>query len=125
MNASIEAMLQAQKILIGYAEDASQYQAALQKLRATVPAPLLAHFLRFIGQGQCGVAIVRNGICTECHLRVALAMTSALARSEDVHVCENCGCYLVLAPEEEQASAAPLAKPKSRRVSPAKQTISL
>jgi hypothetical protein len=77
-----------------------QRDALLQQLRETVPAPILAHFLRIIDQGGHGVTFVRHGVCSGCHLRVASGLVAALARPDDLHLCENCGSYLVLPPEE-------------------------
>jgi predicted nucleic acid-binding Zn-ribbon protein len=115
MTSSMQLMLDAQKILLRHKPNTPQYEIVLRELRANVPAPVLAHFLRLIVQQRNGVAIVRRGVCSECHLRVSLALVSTLARSDDLHLCENCGCYLMLAPEEQ---AATLAAPKrvARRV---------
>ena len=42
----------------------------LEKLRAEIPAPILARFDRFGARGKNGVALVRNRVCSECHLRI-------------------------------------------------------
>ena len=57
-------------------------QATIRQLRAKVPAPVLAHFDRMISIGRSGVALVRRGICGECHLRVPTGLLASLAKLE-------------------------------------------
>lgn len=90
---------------------------ATAKLRAQVPAPVLAHFDRLIAQGQKGVAEVRHGVCSACHLRLPAAVTASGATDEDLHLCENCGAYLRF-PEE---TAAPAKLPVASRTARARQ----
>lgn len=70
------------------------------KLRKKVPAPILGHFDRLIAHGKKGVAIVRHGVCGECHLRLTSGTLASLAHADEVFVCDNCGRYLYL-PEDE------------------------
>jgi len=84
--------------------------ADLQKLRETVPAPVLAHYLRLLGIGRNSVALVRRGICSECHIRIPVSTIGSLMKPTDIQVCESCGCYLLL-PEDENPLAAQPAKP--------------
>jgi hypothetical protein len=52
------------------------------------------------------VAEVRHGVCGGCHLKLALSVSQAAA-SDDLHLCENCGAYLVFPPEEPERVVAP------------------
>lgn len=61
---------------------------------------MLSHFLRPLGRNRPSVAYVRHGVCGECHLRVASGIVAALAHPQDIYLCDNCGCYLLLAPDE-------------------------
>lgn len=72
----------------------------LDALQAQIPAPVLAHFLRLIAQGRKGVGLVQHGVCSGCHLRLPAGTASLLAKSDDLHLCENCGCYLLLPADE-------------------------
>ena len=86
----------------------------VQSLRTEVPAPILGHFDRMIARGINGVALVRHGVCTECHIRVPVSTLGALLKPKDLYLCENCGCYLLL-PEEETQAAEEIVVPKSHR----------
>jgi len=116
MQTIIDALLTKQPFLSRKDADPAQKQAAIEDLRRTVPAPVLAHYMRLLACDRRGVAIVRQGVCGECHIRVPHAMYRSLADPADLHLCENCGCYLTLAPEERHnATKAPAPLPVARR----------
>lgn len=96
----IESLLKAQPLLRRGNWDGVEQQATLRGLRNRVPAQILAHYLRALESDRNGVALVRHGVCGECHIRVACATLANLSDYKDVHLCENCGCYLMLSPEE-------------------------
>jgi predicted nucleic acid-binding Zn-ribbon protein len=100
MKNPVEILYAAQIALKHHPLPSPERQAVLENLRAQVPAPLLAHFLRLVERGKPGVTVVRHGVCTGCHLRVASGIAAALANPKDVHLCDSCGSYLILAPEE-------------------------
>lgn len=76
------------------------------ELRASVPAPVLAHFDRLVALDRRGVAEVRNGVCGACHLRLPAAMTAGRSDHDELPLCENCGAYLTF-PAVEVAPAVP------------------
>ena len=83
-----------------------------EALRAKVPVPILAHYDRLVVRGKKGIAIVRNQVCTGCHMRLPIGTINTLMLGQDVQLCETCGRYLSLAaPEPEVAVEAPPAKP--------------
>lgn len=100
MKTIVETLFAAQTALKQHPLPSPERQAILQNLRTHVPAPLLAHFLRLVERGRPGVTLARHGVCSGCHLRLASGMAAALTNQQDVHLCENCGTYLLLAPEE-------------------------
>jgi predicted nucleic acid-binding Zn-ribbon protein len=125
MRTLVESLVAAQSVLLQQPKDLPARQELLERLRASVPAPVLAHYLRMVEQGRKGAVVVRHGVCTGCHLRVASGIVNALASQTDLHLCDNCGAYLMLAPEEmpsARAEAAAVAepvkvrKPRARRV---------
>ena len=71
----------------------------VKQLREQVPAPILAHYDRLMARGKKGVAIARNGVCSECHLRITGGRLLDLSAAKDVQLCDNCGRYLYLPPE--------------------------
>jgi hypothetical protein len=53
------------------------------------------------------VAFVRHGVCSHCHMRVAVGLLASLHRQDDVSRCENCGAYLCLVQEPPPALEMP------------------
>jgi hypothetical protein len=76
--------------------DQRNRERAKEAIRKTIPGPVLVHYDRLLAHGKKGVAVVRNGVCTECHIRVASGTLASLAHETDVQVCGNCGRYLFL-----------------------------
>jgi predicted nucleic acid-binding Zn-ribbon protein len=81
--------------------------AEVEQRRAAVPPPILAHFDRLLARGKKAVAVIRDGVCTECHLRVTTGKLANLSANNDIWLCDNCGRYLYL-PEAEQRLYLPL-----------------
>jgi len=107
----VEKLLSVQSQLKRLPLNSPERAAILKTLSATIPAALLAHFLRLIAQGRNGVTVVRHGVCSGCHLRVASGIVAAMRKPNELHLCENCGSYLLLASEEfaNVAATAPTA----------------
>ena len=108
-------------------------EAAISQLRKKIPLPILEHYDRLVVRGKKGVAIVRNQVCTGCHMRIPIGAINTLMHGEDIQMCETCGRYLYLPPEsatppQPVASAAPVeaappkpaAKPRKPRAKKAK-----
>jgi hypothetical protein len=72
--------------------------AAVQRLRQKIPAPVLGHYDRLRVRGKKGVALVRNGVCAGCHMRLASGIYATLVRAEDIMICDTCGRYLHIIP---------------------------
>lgn len=102
-------LLVAQSTLMHQPPESPLRRATLMRLVNKVPAPVLAHFLRLVEHDRIGVAYARHGVCSGCHLRIPSGQTFALRNSDDLHLCENCGAYLLLADDE---IATPAAAPK-------------
>jgi hypothetical protein len=75
-------------------------EGAIEAIRKTLPILVLTHYDRLVARGKKGVATVRNGVCSECHLRVAIGALADLAHESDIQVCGNCGRYLFLPANE-------------------------
>ncbi len=98
-----------------------EQEEQFEKLRAQIPATVLERFDRWVGRGKRAVAIVRNGVCCECHLRLPSGTLAALAYTTEIHSCDNCTRILYL-PEDEPlgltkgGSSAPASvEPKAKR----------
>ncbi len=100
-------------------------EARATELRGKLPQPILGHYDRLRVRGKKGVAIVRNQVCTGCHMRVPIGKITELMRGEDIQLCETCGRYLYLPDpaeteflnhlESAKPAAKPAAKPRKRR----------
>lgn len=73
---------------------------AIEQLRGRIPHAILERFDRMTAQSRDAVALVHHGVCCECHMRIPVAAYASLVSPEEVVMCEHCGCYLVLAPDE-------------------------
>lgn len=102
MNASIPLLQELQMIERDSAHATPEQLQRAVDLRAQIPAPVLAHYNRLVVNRVKPVAEVRRGICGGCHLKLASWVRQAAA-DDDLHLCENCGAYLVFVPDDEPA----------------------
>jgi len=105
MRATIETLYALQQLVLPATPATAKSEARIHELRAKVPAPVLAHFDRMIALGRKGVAPVRHGVCSGCHIRVSIGTLASLVYPKDLYLCDNCGCYLLLESEEIDALA--------------------
>jgi predicted nucleic acid-binding Zn-ribbon protein len=115
MKAIVEHMFRVQKFLRPGNAPVEEQQAVIRKLQELVPPPILAHYLRLIQNGGNGVAMVRHGVCGECHIRVPSGTQAALAQPTDLHLCESCGCYLLVSADEAPQQVKPQAVVVARK----------
>jgi len=124
MNTILQNLLKLQALDFGEATTKNA-QAQADELRNSIPQPFIGHYERLRVRGKKGVAVVRNQVCTGCHMHVPIGMITVLMRGEDIQLCESCGRYLYLPdPAEAEfinkveaakpAAKAP-AKPRKRR----------
>lgn len=113
-------LLKLQALDFKEATDVSESQR--DPLRRTIPQPILAHYDRLVARGKKGVAIVRNQVCTGCHMRLPIGTINTLMQHADIQLCDTCGRYLHLAPEPAAAPVPPVAaetkparKPRKRK----------
>ena len=103
-------MLALQKIQFGDSLRTPARKIQAEQLRAEVPLPILAHYDRLTARGKKGLALARDGVCSECHLRVTSAKLIGLTKATDVQLCDNCGRYLYL-PEAPAVELPPVDLP--------------
>ena len=120
MNSVLQNLLKLQALEFGEAAS-KNVEAQAAELRGNIPQPILGHYDRLRVRGKKGVAVVRNQVCTGCHMHVPIGQITVLMRGEDIQLCESCGRYLYLPDPAEteflsQVEAAkPVAKPRRRR----------
>ena len=90
-------------------------EASIQALRKKVPAPILAQFDRLRLRGKKGLAVVRNGVCSECHISIPLGTLRRAATGDEIQVCGNCGRCLHLPEEAAAAINTPPPHPSERK----------
>jgi predicted nucleic acid-binding Zn-ribbon protein len=115
MRQLVETLLQIQKLAPTGRQVPPARRNELRELRAAVPVPVLAHLDRLVSWGRKGVALVRHGVCSECHMRVPTATVASLISPHDLYLCESCSCYLLLPTEEIPPPPAPPPPPKRNR----------
>ena len=100
---------------------AKAVEKEIDSLKETIPAPILAHYDRLTSRGKQGVAIVRNNVCSTCHMQAPIGSISSLANGDDLQLCGSCGRYLYLPPEERARflQPPPPPKPSRRKAKPA------
>jgi len=87
------------------------------ELRAKIPAPILGHYDRLRARGKKGIAIIRNQVCSGCHVQVPRNTELTLMHGADIQLCESCGCYLCL--PEHISPAVPPTKARKKKSKPA------
>jgi predicted nucleic acid-binding Zn-ribbon protein len=121
MNGILQNLLKLQTIEFGDATG-KKAESEINELRGIIPQPILGHYDRLRVRGKKGLAVVRNQVCTGCHMRVPIGQITILMRSEDVQLCESCGRYLYLPdpaqsePVKQAEAAKPAPKPVAKRV---------
>ena len=78
------------------------------RVAASVSAPVLALFER-VSKHRKGLAMseARDGLCTQCHVRVRPQVYNDLRRNETVIQCESCSRILYFVPPAVPAAVAP------------------
>ncbi|MGA9778135.1 MAG: zinc ribbon domain-containing protein [Limisphaerales bacterium] len=117
LNELLQNLIKLQSLEFSEVEDGGT-KAAMTQLRAKIPPQILGHYDRLVAKGKKGITLVRDQVCTGCHMRVPIGGIMALKHGEDIQLCESCGRYLYLPPatEAEPAkSAEPTANPKPAR----------
>ena len=120
MNSILQNLLKLQALDFGETT-AKNVEAQTAELRGNIPQPIIGHYERLRVRGKKGIAVVRNQVCTGCHMHVPIGQINMLMRDEDVQLCESCGRYLYLPDPAEtaahalvetaKAAAKPAAKP--------------
>src|SRR6266404_736709 len=95
-------------------------ETQVKELREIIPQQILGHYDRLRARGKRGIAIVRNNVCTGCHMLLPVGVVTTLMHDNDTQLCDTCGRYLYLPePAETQPVAnVPAAK---RAVKPRKR----
>ena len=127
MNAVLQNLVKLQALEFGEVAGKS-VESQTAALRGQIPPPILGHYDRLRARDKKGVALVRNQVCTGCHMRQPIGTITVLMRGEDLQLCDSCGRYLFLdeqaepAPEEPAAVKPAAVKPAAKPVKKAPKT---
>ncbi len=123
VNELLKNLIKLQSLEFGGSKDKNA-EATMTELRAKIPSQILAHYDRIVVKGKKGITMVRDQVCTGCHMRVPIGAIMSLKHGEDIQLCESCGRYLYLAPETEAVPAAPVAGSKPvKKTRKSKKTV--
>jgi predicted nucleic acid-binding Zn-ribbon protein len=120
MNGILQNLLKLQSLEFGDKMSASD-EVEISTLRTQVPQPILGHYDRLRARGKKGIAVVRNQVCTGCHMRLPIGTINTLMQGTDIQLCDSCGRYLYLPTPDETsfveavAATKPVPKPRKRR----------
>jgi predicted nucleic acid-binding Zn-ribbon protein len=112
MNATIQNLLKLQLIEFG---DEKGTEKQIAELRTNIPEPILGHYDGLRIREKKGVAVVRNQVCTGCHMKLPIGVITTLMQDRDIQLCDSCGRYLYLEPQAPAPTPAPAAKPAKKR----------
>ena len=111
MNELLQNLIKLQSLEFGEVKDKNA-EAAKAELRAKIPSQILGHYDRLVVKGKKGITMVRDQVCTGCHMRLPIGTIMTLMHEQDIQLCENCGRYLYLAPQVKTEPVAQAASPK-------------
>ena len=117
----MESLVALQQIQLKRARPTPAAKDEITKLRRDIPEGILNHFDRLLARGKKGVAVARNGVCSECHLKISSGTLGTLPHRSDIHLCASCGRYLYL--PLENAAATPEPSPLSAKVTKSRRKI--
>jgi len=112
MKEIMEALLKLQEAQIRAELKPGEENSTTRKWRKLDPKPIQGHFDRLRARGNKGVAVIRNGTCTACYIKVALGVMLTLRNESDIQLCGNCGRYLSLPDDEVLGTVAEKARDK-------------
>jgi len=103
MNDIIQNLVKLQALEFG--EISSKTLASeVAELRTLIPPTILGHSGRLAARGKKALAVVRNQVCSGCHMRLPIGTINTMLQGHDLQLCDTCGRYLYLpAPAESQA----------------------
>src|SRR5882724_7478776 len=120
MNEIIQNLVKLQALEFG--EISSKTLASqVAELRTLIPQSILGHYDRLAVRGKKALAVVRNQVCSGCHMRLPIGTINTMMQGHDLQLCDSCGRYLYLPdPPESQAleivvAAKPAPKPRKRK----------
>ena len=120
MNEIISNLVKLQTLEFGEARGKA-VSSQVAELRTLIPQPILGHYDRLAVRGKKALAVVRNQVCSGCHMRLPIGTINTMMQGHDLQLCDSCGRYLYLPePDESHAlqnvvAAKPAPKPRKSK----------
>jgi len=113
----LENLLALQKVELVPGKATPERDAQILGLRNKIPQRLLAHYDSLMANGRKGVALVRDGLCSECRQLVGASALNGFLHDDPIQICIHCRRFLYWsAPEAEgMTAAARRTRPAARR----------
>ena len=103
MNEIIQNLVKLQALEFGEISS-KNLTSQVAELRTLIPPTILGHYDRLAVRGKKALAVVRNQVCSGCHMRLPIGTINTMMQGHDLQLCDSCGRYLYLpAPAESQA----------------------
>jgi len=119
MKQILENLLRLQNLELG-TERATPGGPGPEELRRKVPPHVLQQYDQLRSRDKKGIAAVRRGVCSQCHMQLAVGLLALLRRHDNLYRCQNCGCYLQLVEEAPALEMPPRQTKPGRRGRPPK-----
>jgi predicted nucleic acid-binding Zn-ribbon protein len=82
----------------------STLESQVAELRTQIPQTILGHYDRLAVRGKKALAVVRNQVCSGCHMRLPIGTINTMLQGHELQLCDSCGRYLYLpAPAQSQS----------------------
>jgi len=116
----LENLLALQNVELVPGKATPERDAQILALRARIPHRLLAHYDSLMANGRKGVAMVRDGLCSECRQLVGASALNGFLHGDPIQICIHCRRFLYWSEPEADGTpaAARQTHPASRRRNP-------
>ena len=103
MSETVDKLFALQQLQFG--TESKDSWSRMARLRKSIPADVLSKYDRLATRVKKPVALVRNGVCSQCHIRLAVGVMFEVTQGHTV-ICDSCGRILHgSAPATEESAA--------------------
>jgi hypothetical protein len=117
----LESLLALQNLELVPGKASPERDQQIVSLRNKIPERLLAHYDSLMANGRKGVAMIQEGICSECRQPVPAGALNGVTLGHPIQICIHCRCFLyspVEAASDRPMTARRAASAQNRRASP-------
>lgn len=78
----------------------AKLQVAMDRIKNRVPEHLIQRVEDYLGRDKLALVSGDTGICGGCHIRLPNGVANTIAFSNELFLCENCGCFVYAQADE-------------------------